>query len=212
MLKVTLYILSIFDKIYQRKIIKKFHKLFNNNINTVFDVGAHNGEFIQLILNNFTANKIYSFEPSKKNYEVLKKNINNLISKKNQIYLNNFALGEVSEKKEFKQMKESSSSTISNINTISKYFNTLNQMFSRAFKNSILPVIPELPSTKRINAERPRYFPKEIKQLVNAFRKEYETTNDRFYDEVADLIRLCSSSGFRPSKEPLRLKRFQITK
>ena len=94
--------------------------------------------------------------------------------------------------------------------TISKYFNTLNQMFNRAFKNSVLPIIPELPSTKRINAERPRYFPKEIKQLVNAFRKEYETTNDRFYDEVADLIRLCSSSGLRPSKEPLRLKRFQM--
>ena len=51
--------------------------------------------------------------------------------------------------------------------------------------------------------------PKEIKQLVNAFIKEYETTNDRFYDEVADLIQFCRSSGVRPGLEPLKIKRFQ---
>ena len=74
MLKITLYILSIFDTIYQRKIIKKFHKIFNNNINTVFDVGSHKGEFIKLILKNFVIEKIYSFEPSEKNYKILNKN------------------------------------------------------------------------------------------------------------------------------------------
>jgi len=126
LLKITLYILSIFDTIYQRKIIKKFHKIFNNNINTVFDVGSHKGEFIKLILKNFVIEKIYSFEPSEKNYKILNKNIHNLSSKKNQIYLNNFALGEVNEMRKFKQMQESSSSTLSNINTNTKYFKRKN--------------------------------------------------------------------------------------
>jgi len=93
--------------------------------------------------------------------------------------------------------------------TISKYFNILNQMFNRAFKNSILPVIPELPSTKRINEERPMYFPREMKQIINAFKEEYLNTEDPFYDEVADLIQFCRSSGVRPGLEPLRIKRFQ---
>ena len=137
MFKITLYILSIFDKIYQRKIIKRLHKLFNNNIDTVFDVGAHNGEFIKLILNNFIANKIYSFEPSKKNYEVLTKNINDLVLKKDQIYLNNFALGAITEKKEFKQMKESSSSTLSDINTSSKYFKRKNFFLNYGLKSKV---------------------------------------------------------------------------
>ena len=75
MLKITLYILSIFDGIYQRKIVKKFYEIFNKDINIVFDVGAHKGEFIKLILNNFTAERIYSFEPSEKNYKILKYSI-----------------------------------------------------------------------------------------------------------------------------------------
>ena len=71
-------------------------------------------------------NKIYSFEPSEKNYSILKKNIKNLSSKTEQIFIYNFGLGEINEKRDFKQMKESSSSTLSNINTNSKYFKRKN--------------------------------------------------------------------------------------
>ena len=117
MLKITLLILSIFDKIYQRKIIKKFLEIFDDNLDIVFDVGAHEGEFIKLILNNFNVKTIYSFEPSEKNFQILNKNIKKIRSDKNEIFLNNFALGEKEEEKKFKQMKESSSSTLNNINT-----------------------------------------------------------------------------------------------
>ncbi len=137
MLKITLHILNIFDTIYQRKIIKKFNEIFNKNINTVFDVGAHKGEFIKLILNNFTTEKIYSFEPSEQNYKILNKNVNNFSSKKNQIHLNNFALGETNEIRKFKQMKESSSSTLSNINTNTKYFKRKNFFLNFGFKSKI---------------------------------------------------------------------------
>ena len=126
MLKITLLILSIFDKIYQRKIIKKFLEIFDDNLDIVFDVGAHEGEFIKLILNNFNVKTIYSFEPSEKNFQILNKNIKKIRSDKNEIFLNNFALGEKEEEKKFKQMKESSSSTLSNINTKSNYFKRKN--------------------------------------------------------------------------------------
>ena len=141
MRKITLYLLSIFDKIYQRKIIQKLHEIFNNNIDTVFDVGAHKGEFLKLILNNFITNKIYSFEPSEENYSILKKNIKNLGSKTEQIFINNFGLGEINEKRNFKQMKESSSSTLSNINTNSKYFKRKNFFLNFGFKSKIFDEI-----------------------------------------------------------------------
>ena len=134
---ITLFILSIFDKIYQKRIIKKFQEIFNNNIDIVFDVGAHKGEFVKIILNNFTTNKIYSFEPSEKNYKILKNNITNQGAKTNHIYLNNFALGENNEKRKFKQMIESSSSTLSNINTNTKYFKRKNFFLNFGLKSKI---------------------------------------------------------------------------
>ena len=122
MSRIVLFIISIFDSLYQKKIIKKLKKIFNNKLDTVFDVGAHKGEFIKLIINNFKTNKIYSFEPSKKNFKILNNNIGNKKKNIDYIFLNNFGLGENSETKKFKQMLESSSSTLSEINTNSKYF------------------------------------------------------------------------------------------
>ena len=122
MSRIVLYILSIFDRLYQKKIIKELKKIFNKKIDIVFDVGAHKGEFIKLIINNFKTNKIYSFEPSKKNFTILKNKISNKKININYIFLNNFGLGEYNELKNFKQMLESSSSTLSEINTNSKYF------------------------------------------------------------------------------------------
>ncbi len=125
MINIITYILNIFDKIYQRKIINTLNLIFNKNINIVFDVGAHKGEFIKLILDNFNFKKIYSFEPSIINFELLSQNIKKLNSKK-KIFINNFALGVFEEEKNFKQMKESSSSTFNNINFDSKYFKRKN--------------------------------------------------------------------------------------
>ena len=138
---ITLFILSIFDKIYQKKIIKKFQEIFNKNIDIVFDVGAHKGEFVKIILNNFTTNKIYSFEPSEKNYNILKNNITDQGTKANHVYLNNFALGENNEKKKFKRMIESSSSTLSNINTNTKYFKRKNFFLNFGLKSKVFDEI-----------------------------------------------------------------------
>ena len=126
MIKITLFLLSIFDKIYQKKIIKIFKDIFNDKINILFDVGAHKGETIKLFMKNFKIDKIYSFEPSPYNFNDLKKNLNKIELNKTSINIYNLALGEKEEIKKFKQMKEGSSSTLSKININSNYFKRKN--------------------------------------------------------------------------------------
>ena len=89
-----------------------------------FDVGAHRGETIKLFTKNFKIEKIYSFEPSKINFDYLKKNsLNFSETKKNvQIITENFAFGDKNNDIKIKHLSESSSSTINEIDTNSKYF------------------------------------------------------------------------------------------
>ena len=129
---IALFILNIFDKIYQKKVLKKLKFLLNKKIKVAFDVGGHKGETLQILLKNFEVDNIYSFEPSLLNYQnLLKKNkIKNLDTK---IKIFNFGLGEKNEKKKFKQMKESSSSTLSEINEKTKYFKRKNLIINHGF-------------------------------------------------------------------------------
>ena len=43
------------------------------SIDFFFDIGAHRGETIKIYLNNFKIKNIYSFEPIKDNFEIIKK-------------------------------------------------------------------------------------------------------------------------------------------
>jgi len=120
--KITILILSFFDFMYQKKIIR-FLKNQKFSLNTIVDVGAHKGETINFFLKNFNPKKIFSFEASKKNFDILSQKIYKYKNKypHTDLYLENKALGSISELKEFKQMKESSSSTFANINLNSNY-------------------------------------------------------------------------------------------
>ena len=123
LVKLLKKILSFFDYFNQKKILFLFRKLFKKKINIIFDVGAHHGETIDFYLNNFDVNKIYSFEPSKRNYSDLIKHTNskkNLQNEKIKIY--NFGLGEKKETMLLNQAKESSSSTLNEVNFDSTYF------------------------------------------------------------------------------------------
>ena len=73
----TIFFLNFFDFIHKKKIINFFYK---NKIDLeyVIDVGAHHGETIDLFLKYFKPKKIYSFEASPQNYEILKKNYSKL--------------------------------------------------------------------------------------------------------------------------------------
>ena len=120
----TLKILSIFDLLHQLKIFRFLKKNNFNTFEVFFDVGAHKGESINLFLKNFNIKKIYSFESSPINYEILKKNLPKLKKKfkKQYIKIENKTLGSKNKEGLLKQIDESSSSTLNDINIESKYF------------------------------------------------------------------------------------------
>ena len=120
----TLQILNIFDHFYQKKFINFLKKRNINNFDVFLDIGAHQGESINLFCNNFDIEQIYSFEPNPITFKILSRNIKKINSKlpETQIFLENLALGSKNQKIFMKHLSESSSSTIRNLNTNSRYF------------------------------------------------------------------------------------------
>lgn len=120
----TLKLLQLFDLYYQKKLFTFLKNKNVKNFEIFFDVGAHKGESINLFSNNFKIKKIYSFEPSLINFQLLNKNKNLYESKFEglEIFTENYALGRENKNLVIKQLDESSSSTINEINTKSKYF------------------------------------------------------------------------------------------
>ena len=122
--KLTLFILSFFDALYQKKWIKFLKKNKLNRFNLLLDIGAHKGESIELFSKNFLIKKIISFEASPVNFELLKNRVekNKHGYNNTEIVLENIALGAENKTVEFKQFNESSSSTIKKIDEESKYY------------------------------------------------------------------------------------------
>jgi len=119
-----LNILKYFDFFYQLKMFKFLKKKGFSKFEVFFDIGAHRGETIKLFTKNFEIKKMYSFEPSKINFDYLKKNSLkfNETKKHIRIILENFAFGDKNNDIKIKYLNESSSSTINEIDTSSKYF------------------------------------------------------------------------------------------
>lgn len=119
----TLKILNIFDFFHQKRIIKFLHKKGFKSFDSIIDVGAHKGEFINLFLSNFKTKTIYSFEASPMTFKILSNKIEYFRNKfkSSKIIIENYAIGDVKKKVLLKQLKESSSSTIRNLNENSKY-------------------------------------------------------------------------------------------
>ena len=69
--KLALMLLDVFDFFHKRKIVNFLKKKKINHLKSFFDIGAHQGESIELFTRNFLIEKIYSFEPSKENFEIL---------------------------------------------------------------------------------------------------------------------------------------------
>jgi FkbM family methyltransferase len=122
------FILNIFDNISKKKILLVLNNIFKDKINFIIDVGSHHGETIIFLNNNFKYNKIFAFEPSSYNYQVLKKKINFINN--NNIFLINKGIGIKSEKKILTQYTDSSSCTYCPIKTDSKYFLNKKKIFN----------------------------------------------------------------------------------
>ena len=143
--KLILLLLNFFDFFYQKKIIKFLQKKNLTNIETLFDVGGHKGESINLFLSNMKVKKIISFEASPLNFRFLEKSREHYSKKfnKTEIMIENIALGSENKEIDFKQFDESSSSTLNDINEESSYFKrkfNLLGFFSKKRKYQILKI------------------------------------------------------------------------
>ena len=111
-------ILNIFDFFTQQKILQKFHQIFKDkNVDTLFDVGSHKGEYISSMIKTFNINKIYGFEPNPNIFKILKRKIN-----RKNIFLYNFGISNMIGKAKFNVNLESSSSSFNKLNEESKYY------------------------------------------------------------------------------------------
>jgi len=137
--KIILIILNFLDYFQQKKIIKLINKKFFDPI-IVFDVGAHYGETIKLFNKKLNIKKIYSFEASSKNYEILKKNIFKFDQKKVETL--NYGIGNKITKSYINQTIESSSSTINELNINSKYLKKKLKILNIKDKNSFQHKVP----------------------------------------------------------------------
>ena len=89
-------IIDFIDKNYHQKKINK--TLLKLNLKTVFDIGAHRGEFSSHILKYFKFSKIYAFEPQSEIYLKLKKRFH----QSKNIYPYKKALSDKNKKKKIK--------------------------------------------------------------------------------------------------------------
>ena len=148
----TLLIINFFDFFHKRKILKFFYSKKIYNFDTIFDIGAHKGETITYFNKYFNVNNIYAFEPSPLNFIILKENIKKIKLKNSTIiHLENFAAGEVLQKKTLLHMGESSSSTFKEINLDSKYFKIKNKLLGKLIDNSQKILVDQIKLEDYIN-------------------------------------------------------------
>jgi FkbM family methyltransferase len=117
------FIFIVIDFFYQKKKYSFLKKKIPKNIDILIDVGAHYGDTISEFLKIFHIKKIYAFEPSKKNFEKLKKKTQKI--KKNnsvKIKIYPFGLGEKNKIMNLTEITDGVSNTFNNLNLDSTYF------------------------------------------------------------------------------------------
>ena len=107
--------LNLLDHFIQKKNILILKKNLSKRIDLYVDVGAHRGEMINTISNNFTVKKIFAFEPNPECSNTLKK------IKNNNLKIFEFALGNKKSNEDLNIGYISSMSSINDINNKSIY-------------------------------------------------------------------------------------------
>jgi len=152
------YFLNFLDSNLQQKNLNIIKKHLKNNIDVYVDVGAHNGEMIEIISNEFVVNKILAIEPNPDCYLKLKK-----LKYFKKLLIFNLAL---SDKKGFDFLKIGHISTMSTINDLNdksvytkfkkiimSIFYFSNQIYKRKIKikKDLLSNILKLSKIKKID-------------------------------------------------------------
>ena len=117
------FLFKIIDFFYQKKKYSFLKKKIDKNINIFIDVGAHHGDTINEFLKIFSIEKIYAFEPSKKNLIKLKNKVAKIEKSKNtKVEIFPFGLGNKEEILELNEITDGVSNTFNNLNFNSSYF------------------------------------------------------------------------------------------
>ena len=139
--RLIIALLNLLDFFQQKKIIKLIKIKFLRPI-TVFDVGGHHGETIKLFSSKLKIKKIYSFEASPQNFQVLKKKISKKHVDSGKVEIFNFGLGNKISKSFINQAIESSSSTINELNKESNYLKRKLKILNIKKKDNFYQKIP----------------------------------------------------------------------
>jgi len=152
------YFLNFLDSNLQQKNLNIIKKYLKKNIDVYVDVGAHNGEMIEIISNEFIVKKILAIEPNPDCYLKLKK-----LKYFKKLLIFNLAL---SDKKGFDFLKIGHISTMSTINDLNdksvytkfkkiimSIFYFSNQIYKRKIKikKDLLSNILKLSKIKKID-------------------------------------------------------------
>jgi len=139
--RLIIALLNFLDFFQQKKIIKLIKIKFLSPI-TIFDVGGHHGETIKLFSSKLKIKKIYSFEASPQNFQVLKKKISKKYVDSGKVEIFNFGLGNKISKSFINQAIESSSSTINELNKESNYLKRKLKILNIEKKDNFYQKIP----------------------------------------------------------------------
>ncbi len=127
----TRHVLQIIDSIYHRKRIFNFFKKNKNKFKfkLIIDVGSNVGEYTELFKNINKNIEVVCFEPQKKIFNNLKKNLKNY--KKIKFY--NLAIGSYNTYKNLNtNLGSSYISSFSNFNKKSKYYKVRNSLLNQS--------------------------------------------------------------------------------
>ena len=152
--KIAILFFDIIDKFFhQRKILNNLKKI-NININILIDVGAHKGTYTDLIINNFTIEKVYMFEPQKNIFKFIKKKYKN----KKFIKIFNNAVSKNARTQKFFINKHDLTSSLTKLNKKNVYLNfkarlfggDINEMISDYYKIKTIKLF-DLINNSKIN-------------------------------------------------------------
>jgi len=116
------FLFKIVDFFYQKKKYSFLKKKIFNKISIFIDVGAHHGDTINEFLKIFSIEKIYAFEPSKKNFIKLKEKVSKIEVKNNvKIKIFPFGIGKKEEILQLNEITDGVSNTFNDLNIDSIY-------------------------------------------------------------------------------------------
>jgi|TARA_B100000780_G_scaffold2998_1_gene2501 FkbM family methyltransferase len=137
---------DLIDKFHQKKILTSLKKN-RLNISCFVDVGAHNGKYTDLIINNFQVNKVLMFEPQINIYKKIKKKYKEI----KYIKIFNNAISNNNKKKKFYINRHDLTSSLVKIDEGDYYLSLKTKLFTSSNKQSLIKKVYDV-QTKRLDA------------------------------------------------------------